>query len=863
IDDLEKTVSQVARRLKEAETAAPGRQAQAAPQASVDEVAAIEPEDAPPPVEAPPTVVAETPVETPKSPARPNHVAHFARWLQANWVLAAGAVSLALAGVFLVQYGAEQGLLTPRARVFAALAFGALLLAGGEYLRRRFGDEADTAVRFVPSALSGAGFLTLFAAILSARALYDLIGPTQAFAGLAVVSTLSVLFGWFYGPVLSAIGVIGAIAAPYLVGGDTDSPWLLHYYFTTIAIAALAIDSFKRWAWLSVIALVGAGGSIWLIYLLSGHAQHFLAVSLALAAAALIIPERQFRPRLDGPPVSALAFGIRTQGFPTWLGFAVTVNAVVAACLVALFGNVAETVLAFATLSLIFVAAVFWLSRAPALADFAALPAVGFIALVGLLPPFGDLYRDFIAPLEPEQAPPMTVRILAAMALAATAATLLRLRGARDGTEALLWSVGGALFAPVVVFLLEFLWTPAVQYGDFGWALTVILVAAAMTVLAERCLSATLAEPKLHASLYAAGAIALIGLALFLLLTKSALTLALAVAVLLVVLLDRRFDLPLLAYVVKAGLLVITYRAVIDPGIFWAGRSTVSLVDVLLSYAGAGAVLVAAWVVGRDDRNTQRVSIECAVWVLLATLIVVLFDRLLPGDGLDSHWGLGMLAALWLFIAVTQLREVVGAGRFERVLRYGLAGSLVLFAGVAIGFLFTEANPLLSRGETVRGVPFLSTLALAYLPLAAAAAVAGQWLRPLWSKAPFAGGCAALALVAWYIALSIRHLWQGPVLAQPGVSDPELYSYTVAMLIGSAATLALAFWRRNRWLRTAAMVGVGITVAKVFLIDMAGLTGLVRVLSFMGLGLSLLALTWLNRLMDAQWGREAAGDQPT
>jgi uncharacterized membrane protein len=90
------------------------------------------------------------------------------------------------------------------------------------------------------------------------------------------------------------------------------------------------------------------------------------------------------------------------------------------------------------------------------------------------------------------------------------------------------------------------------------------------------------------------------------------------------------------------------------------------------------------------------------------------------------------------------------------------------------------------------------------------------------------------------------------------VSDPELYSYTVAMLLAAAGALVVAFLRRNLLLRRAALGLVGLTIAKVFLVDMAGLTGLMRVLSFMGLGLSLLALTWLNRVMDSQWEREDA-----
>jgi len=47
---------------------------------------------------------------------------------------------------------------------------------------------------------------------------------------------------------------------------------------------------------------------------------------------------------------------------------------------------------------------------------------------------------------------------------------------------------------------------------------------------------------------------------------------------------------------------------------------------------------------------------------------------------------------------------------------------------------------------------------------------------------------------------------------------------------------------RSKSLRLAALGIVGLVAAKAFLIDMAGLDGLWRVLSFLGLGLTLIAL---------------------
>ncbi|MEM6985874.1 MAG: DUF2339 domain-containing protein, partial [Pseudomonadota bacterium] len=236
-----------------------------------------------------------------------------------------------------------------------------------------------------------------------------------------------------------------------------------------------------------------------------------------------------------------------------------------------------------------------------------------------------------------------------------------------------------------------------------------------------------------------------------------------------------------------------------------------------------------------------------------AAAIFVLFERVLPGQGLESHWGIGLMAAMWLVACVAQLRQFADAGLFEKVLRLTVACAIGLLVVAALVALFTVFNPLTASRERVLGLPFLSSLALAYLPIASVFALAAWRIQSNWRYVKPVLYTVAAAFALWYLALSIRHIWQGPKLSNPGVTDPELYSYTIAMLLLSAGLLMLAFLRRNAVLRRVAMIGVGLTIAKVFLIDMSDLTGLIRVVSFLGLGVSLMGLTWLSRVMDQQW----------
>ena len=63
---------------------------------------------------------------------------------------------------------------------------------------------------------------------------------------------------------------------------------------------------------------------------------------------------------------------------------------------------------------------------------------------------------------------------------------------------------------------------------------------------------------------------------------------------------------------------------------------------------------------------------------------------------------------------------------------------------------------------------------------------------------------------------------------------------SVAWGLYAMILLLLGLWRSIRPLRVAALAFLVLTVAKVFLYDLGALTGLYRVLSFLGLGVSLI-----------------------
>jgi uncharacterized membrane protein len=126
-------------------------------------------------------------------------------------------------------------------------------------------------------------------------------------------------------------------------------------------------------------------------------------------------------------------------------------------------------------------------------------------------------------------------------------------------------------------------------------------------------------------------------------------------------------------------------------------------------------------------------------------------------------------------------------------------------------------------------------------------------------------GFALLSLVAGFVWLSalVRQTFQGPILAGGQTSDAELYTYSVAWLGYGLALLGIGVWRRSQPIRYASAAVVLMTVCKVFLLDAAGLTGLYRVASFLGLGFSLIGIGYLYQRLLLKRAPAAAGAAET
>lgn len=786
-----------------------------------------------------------------------------ANWLKQNWFLAIAALSLALSGVFLVQYGVENGFLSPFWRVISAAVLGIWLIWLGEFVRRRWGDKASDHSAYLPSTFSGAGLVALFSAVLAARQLYGLIGPEAAMVWLVGVSIVAVVLGWFYGPFLAVVGLLGSFAAPFLVGGDSAPPQLFYYYFAIVAVAGLLVDAVKKWAWVSAIGLIFAFAAALIIFSSGIGNVHILGFALIVALGAVTIPSLSLIPTHAGKMISDPSgwfpsADAEQSEFPTRIASCTFVAAGLAALMIAVReAGAVEVWLALLSLGLMYVASIVWFKKAPALSDTAIVPLVLFLVILVLQSfDYGPLYAEFRQAITrpPETSPPATVTVFSIAGMLAS--VLAFWRGSVAGKLRTVWLAGAALIAPLVLIVLEVWWKPAAVLGTGSWAIHVMIAAALMVLFVERTVRSDGPELR-RASIFLLSALSLISFAMVITLSTTALTLSLAVMILVAALIDRRFDMPMLTFFMQISAIVISGRLVVYPGMFWAIDSPVW--ELLFAYGGVIALMSAAWLVqvGMDRKRTQ-VILESVIWVLAGVLISVLLYKWLDDSSrLGSHWGVSLMAVVWTISMGNQLYRLK-LGGLMRWLRIGLAAVFGLIATLLYALLFTVVNPLVSGGELIVGPLVVDSLLVAFGFPAVLFAILAWRLRNLEKPLRYAFGTFAAAFSAYYVAMEIRRVWQGDNLHVPGVMAGELYSNTVAILLVSIVVLLVAFNRRSTFFRRVAIFGIGLTIAKVFLIDMSGLDGLYRVASFLGLGLSMAGLAWLYRQMSEQWDVQKA-----
>lgn len=698
-----------------------------------------------------------------------------------------GGVALVLAGFFLVRYSIEQGLLGPAARTGIAALFGLALIAASEVVRRLPATRGDARLG---QALAGAGIASLYGTLYMAAALYHLIAPLPAFGAVVLVTIAAMALSLRHGPPTAIMALLGGFLAPLVAGFEAAGigPLLVYLGLFVAALSGLAVR--RRWGWLAFAASVaGLAWAQFLIAVVDGHG------SLASIGGFTMV--------LAGGASAALpAAGIRNR----WLRLLPLLAGMLQLVAIAPgldFGPLAWSfylVLAAATLAL-------------ARRDPVHLP--GALASVTVL-----LALEALALASPHRG---------ATPMAAIVATLLF-----TGAGQWLWARGRSW---VALALLGAAGPVLVAHGaaddllpDALWGLFEALAAAACARLAWQ-LRSERDDPALTAATVATGVLATVALAQ--LAPHGWLSLPLAVVLAALALWARQVRapslfalplLPLLAALVAATLPLLALADAIGRSLSGAPLPYLNLPALAELFRMLALPIAAALAFLVDPRAFGRARRAAAI---------------LAGSG-------GVL------LLYTLAKQPLAIATPERFLSWGFVErALLTQAALATGWALIRAGrlPLLAKALLLLGLARLLWFDLLLLNPALVAQAAGPALALhfalaafwCWTLPRFRIPAALLSILA--VLAAVRWLAHGTLLTGP-IASLENGGYSAVLLVLALAWLWRGIAAGAHDLRLAGLGLLTITTFKVFLVDAAALDGLLRILSFLGLGVALIAIGW-------------------
>jgi uncharacterized membrane protein len=820
------------------------------------------------PLEPPPTIVPqvtqEEQVAQEERESAPTHgeteppsvapPASLEETLGTRWAVWIGGIALGLGGLLLVRYSVERGWFGPAARIVAGFLFAAALVVAGEILRRRQARSQATRIPQttsgqIPAVLTAAGTVAAFGTVYAAHALYHFIGPAPAFLALGLLGLITMMAAALHGPALAGLGLVGALVAPLLAEADTPDPWPVAIYIGFVTASAYGLARLRSWLWLALAA--AAGGFLWGIALIESgtsgaiSAVLFHALLQGLLALALFVYGRRQR---------------ESENDFDMIGWAVP-SAFAALAFVVLWDSTAASAFAGAALAVALVTALPFALSGLVFVEVAALILTAGALLLAILtvwpnaphPRLGTAVFGFWVPPDGSQG----FGAFAALTLLplAAVATLRLLRSADLRIRPAALYAAAASLVPLAGLIIAYLrlktMVGGVVFAALAAALSFLFLIAA-SVLLNRLRERSAAAFHLGLGAFAAAALAALSFGLVFALDRGMLTVAFALAALGASYVDRRLDIPTLRWGVAALGVIVAVRLAMDPRIVGANLGTVPIFNWLLwGYGLPALAFAAAAEFMRVRREDLAVHIAQGLAILFAAFLVFFEIRhavnggnpFAPGSSLVEQ-GLLATASFGYAILLTRL----DAMRSNPVLRAASLGFGVVSFGVTFFGLLIAANPLFDR-TPLEGGAFLNDLALAYLLPAALAyllARLARGTRPGWYV--IGAKICLHVLVFAFLNLELRRLFQGPELwlfgsyFQIRVSDAEFYAYSALWLGLGIAYLAYGLVRQSTQARLVSGLLVAASIVKVFLLDLASLDGVLRALSFIGLGLVLMAV---------------------
>jgi uncharacterized membrane protein len=738
----------------------------------------------------------------------------FERLVAGRMLIWLGGIALALAAVFLIRYSIEVGLVTPAARMVGAALFGLVLLGAGEYARAgRLADDPRIA-----QALVGAGIAVLYATFYGSHVLYALIGSQVASGAMLAVTGAALALSLRHGVATAIMGLVGGFLTPLLVG-DPDAGAVPLLAYLALLDAALFLLAWKR-GWTGLAAAAVVLSFVWTGFLIaqpdesdalrSGAFVVLLALAASLARPGAGRQLVLIQPLVIGIVQLGLLVARTDLGASAWGLFgALSAASFVLAAIRREYLPAPPLALALALVLLGAKAAIWDDALVPmAAAGITALFGGGGLALAWWKP--GALWTG--------------------LACVGLAGPLLIVRAARpELLDRQLWGALAALLALGPVFLL---WAARGRAGDKAPADLVLLTAGGAAAALAGAAIWDLVAPDWAAAGWLAIALGA-ALAARRLRDLALGTLAMLVAV--VAVMRALWMTPDFSIAATNSLLGEPALAADLPGAMTA--LTAFFVPALL----LAAIRLALPPLPLGARR----ALPLAAGLFAVAAFYVWFKQ---GFGLADQADFvarGLIERTIVTQALFAAGWLLGAGIVRPpgvepdLARLGGTMLTALAAARLVWFDLALHNPLWTD-QYVGAMPVLNLILPAYLlsaawlyaarRRAAAATRSGLWLAAF-----------LLALIAG-VGLMVRQLFQGPILTGFEMPVAEAYGYSLAGLIVAVGLILAGVRLPDKALRLAGLVLLTATIVKVFLGDASALTGVLRILSFLVLGIALIGI---------------------
>ncbi|WP_372766176.1 DUF2339 domain-containing protein [Pseudoalteromonas sp.] len=747
-------------------------------------------------------------------------------FLANNGLLWIGGVILALGGVFLAKYSIESGLISITVRLIIGGVFATSLVVLAEYLYRKHQGNAEYITTC--AALASGGVITGFALVLVTFSYYQFISPFIAFAGLGVISLLATALALRFGPLLAVIGIIGAYAVPALVSTGSNNVFALLLYVNFVSLAAIWVvhKVAKQWLWwqsfvghflwLSISVFIADNADIWIILAT-------IFVGLYLYVVSSVLGWRLTRINAEALPIKILLMPRKEQ-----------LAIVLSVLLLSLFYILHSFNSSLIIVTILLSCLCLYLPLRHSAFDLWPFVSLLFNCFVILnYPPPIELTDSMLT---------FSGMFLFAQVMAISyfvyAVVFQKVHNERPSFSLLLAT------GPVLLFALSYIVAPnEVETALYSlWTLYLVMIAGYALWQTTR---SNHVMAKITFWILANTNLALVA---SMWLNASTLTLAICSQLVLIAYGQKRFSIDLPLWLSKIALTLVMTRITLSP---WTAKySNETIVGVHWSLIVLPIITALVYFAYRLHTNLAlKKWYEGALVHLVALFVTTETSYFLVGRYPDfnnlNFAELAVLSMNWLLLAA------VYCWRYklnERKLYLYAALGITIASALAHVVINTHYNPFLTS-IAVGEYFFLNWLLVIWAAPAIVLGVVYHFnLQPSILKISKQKLLLPLIAVFGFLFINgvIRDYFQvNQIWLKLSTSQAEIYAYSVVWLMIAAGFILLGQQRNKAVLYQSGFVILLVVILKAFLFDMAHFDGLYRAISFIGLGLSLVALGWL------------------